>query len=111
MSEHLDMDALAQLKEIMGEDFETLKQTFERDSVVRIQSIKNAIASGNPDEIRRAAHSFKGSAGNMAAPQLTELCRALEDQGRDGQVAGCDTLLKQIEAEYQHVRQALSAFT
>ena len=106
-AQHLDMEALAQLKLIMGDDFETLKQTFERDSVVRIQSIKNALSGGNPDDIRRAAHSFKGSASNMGAPRLTELCRTLEERGRRGETGCCDGLLQQIEAEYHNVRQAL----
>lgn len=105
---HLDMEALAQLKSIMGDEFSMLIETFGNDSVVRIECIRDAIASGDPEEIRRAAHSFKGSASNMGAPVLTGLCRDLEDLGHNGETAGSEELLAQIEAEFAQVRQALA---
>lgn len=107
---HLDMDALVQLKAIMGDEFSMLIETFGNDSVVRIECIRDAIASGDPDEIRRAAHSFKGSASNMGAPVLTDLCRELEDRGHNGQTEGGEELLKQIEQEFEQVRKALAKF-
>ena len=107
-SQHLDMDALKELKQIMGDEFSLLIETFKNDSVVRIQSIETAIAGGDPEEIRRAAHSFKGSAGNMGATALTELCRTLEDRGHSGKADGCDALLAQIIDEYHIVQAGLA---
>lgn len=108
VSQHLDMEALAQLRVIMGDEFSTLIETFENDSIVRIQTIRDAVDSGDPDEIRRAAHSFKGSASNMGAPLLTDYCRSMEERGHAGSTEGCEDLLRQIEAEYQQVKQALA---
>lgn len=106
--EHLDLDALNELKQVMGDDFSLLVDTFTNDSVARIESISEAIASGEPDAIRRSAHSFKGSSGNMGAPRLTELCRLLEELGHNGQVEGSHELMEQIVEEYEQVKQALS---
>lgn len=107
--QHLDTTALSELKQIMGDEFSTLVTTFENDSVIRIQAIKDAVALGDPEEIRRAAHSFKGSASNMGATHLTELCRSLEERGHNGTTEGCDMLTEQIMAEYKQVEAALAS--
>ena len=109
--QHLDTVALNELKQIMGDEFSTLIETFENDSVIRIQSIKDAVAGGNPDDIRRAAHSFKGSASNMGATALADLCRTMEERGHNGSAEGCDQLLEQIVTEYAHVQAALAQLT
>lgn len=110
-SQHLDLEALTQLKAIMGNEFSMLIETFANDSVVRIECIRDAVSGGNPDEIRRAAHSFKGSASNMGAPQLTELCRTLEDKGHSGDTQGCDELVGRIEDEFRAVAEQLRKLT
>ncbi|MEE8057153.1 MAG: Hpt domain-containing protein [Pseudomonadales bacterium] len=108
ISQYLDVDALNELKQVMGEEFPLLIKTFENDSVVRIELIKEAIASADPDAVRRAAHSFKGSASNMGATTLTELCRAVEEIGAKGETAGCDQLLEQIIESYAQVQEGLT---
>ena len=104
---HLDLDALKELKQVMGNEFSLLIETFTGDSAVRIETIKQAVASGEPEAIRRAAHSFKGSAGNMGATTLTNLCRSLEEKGCNGEIVGCEQLLDQLVEEYQQVRSVL----
>lgn len=106
--QHLDTAALSELKQIMGDEFSTLVTTFVNDSVIRIQAIKEAVASADTEEIRRAAHSFKGSASNMGATRLTELCRGLEERGHNGVTDGCDELMEQVIAEYNQVEAALN---
>lgn len=107
---HLDKDALEELKRLMGDEFSLLIDTFESDSTLRIEAIAEAVASGQADDIRRAAHSFKGSAGNMGAVTLAEQCRRLEDLANSGSAEGTDKLLQQITAEYAEVKAALQVF-
>lgn len=107
-AEHVDLEVLKELRQVMGEDFQSLIETFERDSEMRIDAIREAVATADPDAIRRTAHSFKGSASNMGAPRLTRLCRALEELGRNGQSAGGVELLGQIETEYRNVLKAMA---
>lgn len=109
MAHHLDDTALNELAAIMGADFQLLIETFINDSAVRIDAIQQAISNQDPEEIRRAAHSFKGSAGNMAALQLAELCRQLEQAGSVGQTAGSEQLLEAIINEYNTVKGLLES--
>ncbi|WP_101759371.1 Hpt domain-containing protein [Oceanicoccus sp. KOV_DT_Chl] len=108
-TDHIDLEALKELQAVMGEEFSLLIDTFTSDSILRIEGIKAAVASADPEAIRRAAHSFKGSAGNMAAIRLTELCRSMEEIGFQGSSDGCAELLVSIEAEYEQVKTVLAS--
>lgn len=108
-NEHLDLAALQELKAVMGDEFSLLVETFENDSVLRIDAMTVAVNSGEPEAIRRAAHNFKGSASNMAAPALAELCRAMEELGRNGRSDGSEQLLQQVIQEFAKVKQALGS--
>ncbi|CAA0109060.1 Uncharacterised protein [BD1-7 clade bacterium] len=99
--------ALKELRAIMGEDFQLLVDTFVQDSQVRIESIRQAIEELDAEALRVAAHSFKGSALNLSAGKLTELCRQLEQKGRDGTLDGTAQILMDIQTEYDAVRAHL----
>ena len=107
-SAHLDLDALNELKQIMGEEYALLMETFVNDSTMRLKAIKAAVAARDADAIRRSAHSFKGSAANMGAFRLTQLCKSLEELGASGGADGSDSLLKEMQLEYQQVALALA---
>ena len=105
---HLDLDALKELKTIMGDEYSLLLETFLNDSVQRIRTIAEAVAAQDPIAIRRAAHSFKGSAGNMGALRLALICKSLEEIGANGDIQGASSLLEDMHNEYRLVSQALS---
>jgi HPt (histidine-containing phosphotransfer) domain-containing protein len=106
---HLDQNAVQELRGIMGSDFALLVQTFIRDSAQRIESIRAGANTGDADQLRRAAHSFKGSAANMGAPRLADLCRALEELGRLGDASGAYPLVDDLVIEYGAVERELTA--
>ena len=108
-TEHLDMESLNALIEVMGDEFSMLVETFVNDSDVRIETIREAVSVADPEAIRRTAHSLKGSASNMGALTLTQFCRELEELGHEGKTEGADKLLEQITAEYVVVKNQLQA--
>ena len=107
-TEHLDLDTIKELKIIMGDEYSLLLETFINDSVIRINTVAEAVAAQNPDAIRRTAHSLKGSAGNMGAVRLSLICKSLEELGASGIVQGASLLLEEMQNEYQLVSRALS---
>ncbi|EEF27330.1 conserved hypothetical protein [Ricinus communis] len=106
---HLDQAATQELRNIMGNEFALLVQTFIRDSAQRIEAIRSAVTGVDADALRRAAHSFKGSAGNMGAPRLAELCRSLEELGRVGDATSAFPLIDELVIEYGAVERELTA--
>jgi HPt (histidine-containing phosphotransfer) domain-containing protein len=108
-SSHLDQTATQELRNIMGNDFALLVQTFVRDSAQRIVAIRDAVKIDDADALRRAAHSFKGSAGNMGALRLADICRALEEIGRLKVTLGAPSLIHELVDEYGAVERELTA--
>ena len=105
---HFDLQALQQLKEIMADDFAKLVETFTSDSDMRIRTLRDAVAEQDGEQIRQIAHSFKGSAMNLAALPLAELCNTMEHKGQLAELDGCAALLGQIAEEYDQVVNLLS---
>lgn len=106
---YLDMEVIKELKQLMGEDFPLLIQTFERDSLDRIKLIRRAQASGQAEQLRRAAHGLKGSAGNIGASLLAELSSRLEQRGQSGIGDDCPELIDQLAEAFQHTIEVLNS--
>lgn len=106
----LNATTIEELKDIMGDEFTHLVETFLVDSVSRIATIKEAIANTDAEAVRRSAHSFKGSASNMGAEQLVAVCQKLERLGAEGDVDNAQSLLDDILTAYDKIPQALKAF-
>jgi histidine phosphotransfer protein HptB len=108
--QHLDNEALRELQVVMGDDFGKLLQTFATDSAARINAIQQTAAAADSEALRRAAHSFKGSSGNMGARQLSDLCRQIEDFARDGVIEPCMPLIAELTNEFAYVQSELKLF-
>ena len=107
---HLDDEALAELRDVMDDDFAILIDTFIEDSSARIEALRNALATGDADAFSKAAHSFKGSCINIGAPLLGELCLEAERMGRTGDLSDGTTLLQNIESEFGQVKELLEQY-
>lgn len=107
---HIDDEALHELQVVMGDDFAKLLRTFASDSAIRIAAIEQTAAANDNEGLRRAAHSFKGSSGNMGARQLSELCRQIEEFARDGEVERCQPIIAQLGDEFALVQRELNRF-
>ncbi|MCB4455977.1 response regulator [Leisingera sp. McT4-56] len=69
--------------------------------------IETARRNGNAEDLRRAAHTLKGSAAVVGATQVAEAARRLENVGRDGQLDEAPPVQRDLEAELERCRAAL----
>lgn len=102
---HLDAFTISELKGVMGSEFGQLVRAFITDSHQRLAAIATAVDHADADGLRRAAHSFKGSAGNMGATMLQELCQQLEERGVNGVLTGCGELYQALHDEFVGVER------
>lgn len=109
MSEHLDPSVQALLQEVMEDEYPVLLDTFLSDSEARLNALGLAHDARDAEALRRAAHSFKGSCGNMGAPLLAELCSQLEELGRAGDLNAVPALLAQAEREFALIRTLIES--
>ena len=78
-------------------------QLFLGDVPSRINRLRAACTSGDPTEVQRAAHSLKGSAGNIGAKDMLAICRQLDDRGKAGELSGAGPLLDSLDHEFARV--------
>lgn len=106
---HLDHEIISSLRDVMEDDFPLLIETFITDSQERIGNLHTLVTGAEADEIRRAAHSFKGSSSNIGAARLAELCKEVEMAALENKLADLPKSVMDIEAEFNAVIASLEA--
>lgn len=76
---------------------------FLQEAPKRIQRLEAAWQSGDHVEVHRAAHSLKGSAGNIGARPMFAVCRDLDDQAQSGDLTRSADLVAALAREYARV--------
>jgi len=103
----LDPTVIASLRQLTppGEPdvLQEVLQLFLDDVPARIARLRGAWETGNAPEVQRAAHSLKGSAGNIGANALLAVCRDLDEQSRAGDLSNAAALVASLEAEFGRV--------
>jgi CheY-like chemotaxis protein len=106
------------LKELEGPDPQQNRETFARifamfttQAQAAIAKLETAIAEGDTSVIEQEAHRLKGSAGNIGAVAMANLCQELDTVARDQRLDYAPELLQRLRIEYTLVRDALNRFT
>jgi HPt (histidine-containing phosphotransfer) domain-containing protein len=76
---------------------------FLQEAPKRIQRLEEAWQSGDHAEVHRAAHSLKGSAGNIGAGPMFAVCRDLDEQAQAGDLTNAADLVAALAREYARV--------
>ena len=103
----IDHDTLLTLQEVMEDDFGRLIETYLNDSEDRLSAMQKALAGGDGEALRRAAHSFKGSCSNIGAQTLVAHCQHIEQAAANNQLTGLETTLVTLQGEFAQVRHQL----
>ena len=104
----LNRAQIAQLKELLGIHYIELVTRFLTDGTARLQTIKGAILVNDFDAIYAEAHGLKGSARNVGADRLAQLCEDLEGRGKQRVDHSMQQLFAAIEQEFAAVREELA---
>ena len=104
---HLDQEIILSLKEIMGDEFTDLIETYIRDSQQRLDECVAAMEKQDMEGLQFAAHALKGSSANLGATGLANLCLQVETATKKGDLTSATAPLNQIQSLYPEVVQAL----
>lgn len=108
MTIHLNLEQLAELKDVLENEFSVLIQTYLQDAELRQRLITQAVNNKDYEAARLAAHSLKGASANLGAMMLAEICEQLEHDCRAGKFDHCEQLNQQIHAEFAIVSVELT---
>ena len=107
----LDPEVLDRLRQLTPPDepdvLNQVLQLFLSDVPQRIERLRNALAAGDIIEVGRSAHSLKGSAGNIGAQALHEICSRLDSQARANDLAGAGPLVDEVSVEFSKVESEI----
>jgi len=87
-----------------------LVEVFIEDATKLLDEMKSASQRRDLEELRRLAHSFKGSAASIGAQRLYDACAQLNQLGAGDPAERSDKLLRSVGQELDKVKQELTAF-
>lgn len=90
--------------------FHDLSVMFSKDLPQYLLAIKGAVAAGDSEALRGAAHKLKGAVGNFGSPTCVATALQLEKMGREKQWTGVSEVIERLEQELTRLSQALHAF-
>jgi len=106
------IDTLRQLT-VPGEP-DVLKEVlklFLDETPSRIAKLRNAWATRDIQGVQRVAHSLKGSAGNIGAHALYEICKKLDGGGQAGVMVDTAGLIDALTSEFSKVEEEIHRIT
>src|SRR5579884_366122 len=72
-----------------------------------IADLRNAIAAGDPDQMRLNAHSLKGAALTIGASPLADAAFAIETMGNNRELQSIDAAMQSLVARYNELTPVL----
>ena len=97
--------------ERLGGDEELLREiarAYLQERAALIGDLQQAVRSGRPERIERAAHTVKGCVANVGAERAVQLALQIEQAGRAGEIAPAAGLLERLRGELAAVDTALT---
>lgn len=105
----LDIDALNDLKDMLAEALTEIAETFLDGLDAEVAAVGTGIQTSGP-AARAAAHSLKGSAGNLGGRALALMASTIEKAAVEGDLARCEALFPQLQALAAQTHDALKAY-
>ena len=103
----LDPRVLASLRELTapGEPdvLADVLQLFLEEFPKKLRTLQAAMEAGDAEQVARAAHSLKGSSGNIGASSMLDICGRIDDFARAGDLEKLTPLVGQLTDEYHRV--------
>jgi len=109
----LDLAALEDLKSLEEFGDFSLKEVIElfiEEGPSRIAALRQAVAEENGSDLKREAHTLKGSGRDLGTVRLVEICQQVEDLGKASSFAEVSALIAEVEKEFEQARTALENY-
>ena len=100
----LDKDRIRELRELASGDESLLQELidlFLSSAPVSMAQMRHAAEDEDFTHLQRAAHTLKGSSGQMGAVRMQELCGIIESLADTGSLVGVDLLLTELSVAFE----------
>jgi HPt (histidine-containing phosphotransfer) domain-containing protein len=107
----MDLKAIGEDIGLDEEEFLEIVELFLETAQTDIDRLRHALSSGDIQSINEAAHSLKGSAGNLGFMEIYRLSKEIESATRQNTLEHIGPVLESIEKVKETIQAALSAGT
>jgi HPt (histidine-containing phosphotransfer) domain-containing protein len=97
MDQALNMEALNELRSLMGDSLNEVLQTFVDYVPGQIEELSQAVSNNDANGVFNLAHKMKSSSSSIGADGLATLAEQIEAIGRAGTTEGTDKLVDQMK--------------
>lgn len=105
----LNIDNLAEDVGLERDEYLELLELYLEVTPGELDRAKEALSRRNAEELARAAHSLKGSSGNIRLMELNRRALDLETASRDGELARAKGCLDSLIEGFEEVRAKAAA--
>ena len=99
---------LQELREVTCEETVSgVIESFLKSAPKHAEAARKAISDTDPDQLRRAAHSLRGTSGLLGANSVAAVCQHLEEIGKSGSTSGAEEWLGRLETEIERISEPL----
>lgn len=114
MSDEINEDGLSQIKELMGDKFPGLVETYLRSNREHLGKLRQGLEAGDAQMIVDSAHPMKSAAGNMGLAWLSTSAQELEMLAKDvvegtSEIGTLEALITKIEGLFASGEAVLTA--
>ena len=105
----MDLKAIGEDLGLEEEEFLEIVELFLETAEMDIDRLKQALSDSDIQALNEAAHSLKGSAGNLGFTEIYTLSKEIENATRDNALATIPPVLESIEKLKGNIQAALTA--
>ena len=115
----IDVDALGDLEQSIGDDPEFLRElveTYLDDAPKQIEQMRDGLAGADVELVNRSAHTLKSNSSSVGALVLSQMSRELEAKTQPAKTSADDLAnggiagrIEEIAGEFERVRRELDA--
>ena len=82
------------------------------DASKKLKQLREVLAQGNVEfpVLDSVVHQFKGSSASFGAAEMTSLCVAMREHGKNNDVAGCVAELERMEEAFGRLQRTLEEY-
>lgn len=106
----LDLSVLDELKDILEEGLTELLEEYLNSAPSQLQALEKEVEKNNLSGIATLSHSLKGSSGNLGIAGMYQLCLALEQEAKSGQLDDAKERMTAISEAFEQAKEELGRY-
>lgn len=105
----IDADRLAELREILKDEYPNFLNQLLADCKARIAEIQSAVPGDDLERLQRECHTLKGNAAIIGADALSEAARHLEKLAKAARLDEVRSSIEELETLYEAVHATIES--